>query len=65
MSENIIVTSKENRERKPYVKPQLERVKLSLDETVLGQGCKSDVSLVAPIGGNTGCAISGCNLDGS
>jgi len=65
MSEDSSVTFEEIKERKPYIKPRLERVKLSLDETVLGQGCKAIDTLTAPIGGNTGCSISGCNLDGS
>ena len=63
MSEEIIM--EETSERKPYTKPILERVKLSLDETVLGQGCKQSDSQVAPVQGGTGCEISGCNADGS
>jgi len=65
MSEEINVNINEIKVRKPYIKPQLERVKLSLDETVLGQGCKTPTSPLAPIGGQTGCAISSCNADGS
>ena len=63
MSEEIIM--EETSEKKPYTKPLLERVKLSLDETVLGQGCKTDQTPVAPIQLGTGCEISGCNADGS
>jgi len=65
MSENFIVTSEENKARKPYIKPQLERVKLSLDETVLGQGCKAFDSPTAPVQGGIGCEAQSCNADGS
>ena len=64
MSENIIVTSKENEERKPYVKPLLERVRLFLDETVLGTGCKDTVT-VNP-NNPTACHIpTTCSNEGS
>lgn len=35
-------TNKEE-ERKPYIKPQIEQVKLILDDSILGAGCKETV----------------------
>ena len=48
-------TSREvKRDRKPYYKPQIEKIKLILEEAVLGLGCKTDQQVGQGI---TGCGI--------
>jgi hypothetical protein len=49
--------------QRPYTKPQVVRVKLSLQDTVLASGCKSDTQSGPSGSGN--CAPYSCLLAGS
>jgi hypothetical protein len=51
--------------RKPYHKPQIEQVRLSLEEAVLGSGCKTDGSSGPNASGACETNFTPCNIDGS
>ena len=44
--------------RKSYSKPKIERVRLSLQDTVLGTGCKTEAA--SSPGGGSDCVTSYC-----
>jgi len=51
--------------RKPYVKPEIEQVRLLLQDTVLGIGCKTANNTTPNQNAQPHCAIAGCVTLGS
>jgi hypothetical protein len=55
---------RENSSRRPYQKPRIEKVRLVLEEAVLGTGCKSD-GTQGPHNGSCVVDYTTCLLEGT
>lgn len=55
---------RENPSRKPYQKPRIEKVRLVLEEAVLGTGCKTD-GTQGPHNGSCVVDYTTCLLEGT
>lgn len=53
-----------NPEKKPYCQPEIARISLAPEETVLG-ACKDSGGAEFGLGDFHPCLANGCNLDGS
>ena len=56
--------SQHGKTRKPYQKPQVEQVKLAVDEAVMGTGCKAD-GTAGPHNGSCVDNFTPCLIEGS
>ncbi len=54
------MTERRDGVKRAYQKPAIRKVELASDE-VLGSGCKTSTTPVAPLDGNVGCVVSNCS----